>query len=75
MRPITEKSFELEGQIQHCWCVVDDLDTLIEGVMEKDLTQDEIANILIGIKGLYHLKFEKAFQTFEELHRLACATR
>jgi hypothetical protein len=29
------------------------------------LTQDEMANILLGMKSLYQLKFEKCFAEFE----------
>jgi hypothetical protein len=31
------------------------------------LTQDEMANILLGMKSLYQLKFEKCFAEFESV--------
>jgi hypothetical protein len=59
--------FELEQQIMNCWNVVDDLYTLFEEVCENDeLTQDQISNILLGLKELYQLKFEKLFRQFEQ---------
>jgi len=59
--------FELEQQIMNCWSVVDDLDTLFEEVCENDeFTQDQISNILLGLKELYQLKFEKLFRQFEQ---------
>lgn len=61
-----EKQFELEQQILDCWGICEDLDMLFEAVME-DLERDKIANILLGMKDLYQLKFEKAFNTFEEM--------
>jgi hypothetical protein len=59
--------FQLEQQIMNCWNVVDDLYTLFEEVCENDeLTQDQISNILLGLKELYQLKFEKLFRQFEQ---------
>lgn len=59
-------SFELEQDIMSCWGVVEDLDALFDGVMDKNLSQDAIANIVLGLKGLYDLKFQKLFSTFEK---------
>ena len=59
--------FDLEQQIMACWNVTSDIDTLCEGVLESDMTNDQIANILLGMKQLYELKFDKMFRTFEEL--------
>lgn len=62
--------FDLEQEILNCWHVVDDLKLLTEAVLEREvpLTQDQLANILLGMEELYSLKFTKAFETFEELH-------
>ena len=59
--------FDLEQQIMACWNVTSDIDTLCESVCESDMTTDQIANILLGMKQLYELKFDKMFRTFEEL--------
>ena len=59
--------FDLEQQIMACWNVTSDIDTLCEGVLESDMTNDQIANILLGMKQLYELKFDKMFRTFEQL--------
>lgn len=59
-------TFDLEQHIMNCWNVTDDLEVLNEAVLERDLTQDEISNILTGMKSLYHLKFETLFETFEK---------
>lgn len=59
-------TFDLEQHIMHCWNVTDDLEVLNEAVLERNLSQDEISNILMGMKGLYHLKFETLFETFEQ---------
>lgn len=59
--------FSLEQEIMECWSVTKDIDVLFEAVMEKDLTKDQICNILLGMKELYDLRFDKLFQTFEFL--------
>lgn len=59
--------FDLEEQIMACWTVTSDIDTLREGVLESDMTTDQIANILLGMKELYELKFRKMFESFEQL--------
>ena len=58
--------FDHEQQIMDCWRVVDDLSTLAEGVMENNLTTDQITNIIIGMEAIYNLKFDKLFRTFED---------
>jgi hypothetical protein len=72
MNPNVENSFQLEQDILACWNITSDIDTLFAAVFEKDLSQDEIANVLLGLKSLYDLKFEKLFATFEEVHRNVC---
>lgn len=59
--------FDLEQNIMQCWNVTDDINLLYENVMEKDLTTDQIANTLLGIKQLYELKFNKLWDNFEKL--------
>lgn len=57
--------FDLEQNILTCWNVTSDVDLLYANVMEKDMTKDEIANMLLGIKSIYDMKFEKLWDTFE----------
>lgn len=62
--------FELEQDIMKCWNVTDDLDIVVKHVMETEkLDRDMLANMLLGMKDLYHLKFEKCFNTFEAMIR------
>jgi len=64
---MTEKNrFDLEQEILECWRVVDDIDVLIDGVCEGNLSNDDIANVLIGLKALYTMKFDRTFKTFED---------
>ena len=60
--------FDLEQQILACWSVVDDLDLMFEHAIEgENFDRDQIANLALGLKELYSLKFQKLFSTFEEL--------
>lgn len=61
--------FTFEQQIFDAWNVTKDINTLFEGVVEKDLTKDQIANALLGMHQIYELKFIKLFDMFEELVR------
>lgn len=64
-----KNKFTMEQEIMGCWNVVEELKILHEGVMEKDLTRDQISNILLGMQELYQLKFDIMFHTFEGLVR------
>lgn len=60
--------FDLEQNIMRCWNVTEDIDLLYENVMENsDMTTDDIANALLGMKQLYEMKFEKLWANFEQL--------
>lgn len=63
--------FDLEQQILNCWSVTDDINHVYEAVMNKGLAEDidKLSNILLGMKELYHLKFEQMWDTFEQLCR------
>jgi len=59
--------FDLEQAILSCWNVVDDLNLLYSECMERDpsLTPDQWANIILGMKEVYEIKFNKCFREFE----------
>jgi len=59
--------FSMEQEIMAVWGMCEDLDTLLEGVLERDMTKDDIANALLGLKVMHQLKSEKLFDTFEQL--------
>jgi hypothetical protein len=66
MKDSTDR-FDLEQNIMRCWNVTEDIDLLYENVMEKDMTTDDIANALLGLKQLYEMKFNKLWDNFEQL--------
>ena len=72
MNETVEKSFQLEQEILDCWTITKNIDTVLEGVLEYDLTPDQIANALLGLKELYEIKFDKACRTFESVHGDLC---
>jgi hypothetical protein len=57
---------DIEQQIHFCWNVTKDIYTLYEGVMDKDLTKDQIVNALLGMHQIYELKFGKLFDMYNE---------
>jgi len=63
--------FNLEQRIMECWMVVDDIRTVYTRHLDGDkpLTEDELANILIGMEKLYDIKFYNLFSTYEKLLR------
>ena len=66
---MSNKIFDLEQSILQCWNVCDDLNLLYSETMERSrpFTQDEMANILLGMKLMYQMKFEKCFSEFEQI--------
>ena len=65
--------FTLEQQIMECWHVVDDIDVMHEFIGDdkffegmKPEHQDKIMNLLLGMKEMYGLKFDRTFKTFEQ---------
>ena len=57
--------FDHEQALMNTWQIVEDLDMLLEGILEHDMTQDQIANVVLGMKELYNLKFNKLWDQFE----------
>lgn len=57
--------FDLEQEILDCWGICDDLETIYSD--ESLNLDDRMMNVLMGLKELYHMKFERTFATFEHL--------
>lgn len=55
--------FDLEQGIMQCWNVTDDIQLLLDKWDQLD--EDGKLNFLIGLKQMYHLKFERCFEHFE----------
>jgi len=55
-----------------CWHTCDDIELLINAILEPEedadmLPEDKIANALIGLKELHHLRASKLFDIFSVL--------
>lgn len=68
----TKDRFDLENEINKCWNITEDLDMVIERILDSPSFEgmpaelaDKIANLLIGMKELYDMRFETLWETFE----------
>ena len=71
---MTDKIFSLEQRIMNCWNVVHDLDDLYhyfgDDPFFKDMDakhRDKICNLLLGMKEMYQIKFQKCIFDFEDV--------
>ena len=65
------KLYDLEPMIMDCWHVCDDLQVVLRqiGDGEREPTEDEMMNILMGMQQLYQWKFEQLFNKYEDVLR------
>jgi hypothetical protein len=64
--------FLLEQKIMQCWNVTDDMDTISEYIADSDISpvhQDQLLNMLFGMRTLYNQKFNSTMNLFSELVR------
>ena len=63
------KLYDLEPMIMDCWHVCNDLEVVFRqiGDADRDPTQDELMNALIGLQQVYQWKFEQLFNKYEEV--------
>ena len=63
------KLSDLEPMIMDCWHVTDDIQAVFKqiGDGERDPTQDELMNALMGMQQLYQWKFEQLFFKYEQV--------
>jgi hypothetical protein len=72
---MTEKKYEifdLEAEIMSVWNTKDDLELITSRMMDDPdgpLTEDEIANVLIGLTELHDIRCKKLFNVFEAMLR------
>ena len=79
---MTSKIFALEQRIMNCWNVVDDINDVYHYIGDNEFFtgmdakhSDKILNLLLGMKELYAVKFEKCFSDFEEVVTLYHSNR
>ena len=63
------KLYDLEPMIMDCWHVCNDLEAVFRqiGDGEREPTQDELMNALIGMQQVYQWKFEQLFFKYEDV--------
>ena len=61
--------FELEDAMSNLSLVGEDIETMIYAIVDSPIkhTEDQLLNMLIGIKQLHDTRYQKMWNTFEEL--------
>ena len=71
-KKLTYDTFNLEEEIMHVWQTKDDLDAIVERHYDDPdgpMTEDEIANVLIGLAELHETRCKKLWKVFETMIR------
>lgn len=60
---------KLEDHIMSVWSTKEDIDTVLWAVMDKPepLSEDELANLLIGICALHESRCQQLYETYSNL--------
>jgi hypothetical protein len=71
---MTEKKYEifdLEAEIMSVWNTKDDLELITSRMMDDPdpMSEDDIANVLIGLTELHDIRCKKLFNVFEAMLR------
>jgi len=67
---------DLENEMHQCNSVVYDLEMVYENILDNPKfpmppeTADRVANILLGLKELYEMRFDRLHDTFAQAFRL-----
>ena len=61
--------FDLEDRIMECWNITNDINVVYSEQLDSPdlMSDDELANILIGLEALYNRKFARLFQSYEAI--------
>jgi hypothetical protein len=66
------KEIDLESAIMKAWQIVDDLDTFYRyhGDAKKPMTEDEVANTLLGLKQIQEMRMWELMDTYSRKFEL-----
>ena len=67
--------FNLEAEIMSVWNTKDDLQSITSRMMDDpdgQMTEDELANVLIGLGELHDIRCKKLFNVFESMVKAEC---
>ena len=62
--------FELESQIMGLHSIVDSLNDISYGVLEADMSADDISNAVDGLAVMVELKIAKLFDLYKSIFQL-----
>lgn len=62
--------FELENQIMSLHSIVDSLNDISYGVLENEMSSDDISNVLNGLAIMVDLKISKLFDAYRTVFKL-----
>ena len=65
-----ELMFTLEESITNMGCITDDIQTFFDAHDRQRLTDDQVLNMLIGMRELHRHRYNKLWDTFEEVMKL-----
>ena len=63
----TPDRFALEQAIMNAWATTDDITLLAENFSGGTLSEDEVANALLGLAALHAMRAAKVFDVFSEM--------
>ena len=63
--------FNLEAEIMSVWNTKDDLESITSRMMDDPdpMSEDDIANVLVGLSELHDIRCKKLFNVFESMVR------
>ena len=66
--------FNLEAEIMNVWNTKDDLESITSRMMDDPdpMSEDDIANVLIGLSELHDIRCKKLFNVFESMVKADC---
>jgi hypothetical protein len=61
--------FDLEDAMSALYNMGDDIDAILHSYMDAKVrpTEDDMANMLIGVKALHNARYQRMWQVFEDL--------
>lgn len=66
---MSEKKFEMEEKIMTVWGTKEDISLAVRTICDGNPTEDEVANMLIGIASLHDNRCHELFILFEQMVR------
>jgi len=66
---LVNKNFDLEQGILRCWNVCEDIEDMIAVIQKNYTSQADIITMLEGFRTVYHMRFERTFDIYEDVCR------